>query len=35
MEVLRVVVLNSRSIEGITVNELIENRTLLLKKEYT
>jgi hypothetical protein len=34
MELLRVVVLGSRPVEGDTVNELIENQTLLLKK-YT
>jgi hypothetical protein len=31
MELLRVVVLDSRPVEGNTVNELIENQTLLLK----
>jgi hypothetical protein len=34
MELSRVVVLGSRPIEEDTVNELIENKTLLLK-EYT
>jgi hypothetical protein len=34
MELLRVVVLGSRSVEGDTINELIENQTLLLK-DYT
>jgi hypothetical protein len=34
MELLRVVVLDSRPVEGDTVNELIKNQTLLLK-EYT
>jgi hypothetical protein len=34
MELSRVVVLGSRPVEGDTVNELIESRTLLLKK-YT
>jgi hypothetical protein len=34
MELSRGVVLGSRPIEGDTVNELIENQTLLLK-EYT
>jgi hypothetical protein len=34
MELLRVVVLGSRPVEGDTVNELIENQTLLLK-EYS
>jgi hypothetical protein len=34
MELLRVVVLDSRPVEGDTINELIENQTLLLK-EYT
>jgi hypothetical protein len=34
MELLRVVVLDSRPVEGNTVNELTENQTLLLKK-YT
>jgi hypothetical protein len=32
MELSRVVVLASRPVEGSTVNELIENPTLLLKK---
>jgi hypothetical protein len=31
MELLRVVVLNSGHVEGDTLNELIENQTLLLK----
>jgi hypothetical protein len=31
MEMLRVVVLESRPVEGNTVNELTENQTLLLK----
>jgi hypothetical protein len=31
MELLRVVVLDSRSVEGNAVNELTENQTLLLK----
>jgi hypothetical protein len=34
MKLLRVVVLSSIPVEGDTVNELIENQTLLLKK-YT
>jgi hypothetical protein len=34
MELLRVVVLSSRFVEGDTINELIENQTLLLK-DYT
>jgi hypothetical protein len=34
MELSRVVVLGNRPVEGDTVNELIENQTLLLK-EYT
>jgi hypothetical protein len=34
MELLRVVVLDSKPVEGDTVNELIESQTLLLK-EYT
>jgi hypothetical protein len=34
MELLRVVVLGSRPVEGDKVNELIRNQTLLLKK-YT
>jgi hypothetical protein len=34
MELLRVVVLDSRPVEGDTVNELIRNQTLLLKR-YT
>jgi hypothetical protein len=34
MELLRVVVLDSRPIEGDIVNELTENQTLLLEK-YT
>jgi hypothetical protein len=34
MKLLRVVVLNSRPVEGDTVNELIDNQVLLLK-EYT
>jgi hypothetical protein len=34
MELLRVVVLGSRAVEGDIVNELIENQTLSLK-EYT
>jgi hypothetical protein len=32
MELLRVVVLGSRPVEGDTVNELIENQTFLLKE---
>jgi hypothetical protein len=35
MEMSRVAGLDSRSIVGITVNELTGNQTLLLKKEYT
>jgi hypothetical protein len=34
VELSRVVVLDSRPVEGDTVNELIDNKTLLLK-EYT
>jgi hypothetical protein len=35
MEILRVVVLDSRTVAGDTVNELIVNQTLLLRKRYT
>jgi hypothetical protein len=35
MKILRVVVLDSRPVAGDTINELIVNQTLLLRKRYT
>jgi hypothetical protein len=35
MEILRVVVLDSRPVAGDTINELIVNQTLLLRRKYT